>query len=90
MINYLLFLEDLKLKSAGKSAKQAMRRVSPAMLYELARLYDEWPGEDYEGSSCRGALIWFCKDPVTRWYKGAENFVGDLEDQVRALKARLK
>lgn len=30
--------------------------VSPRMLYELARRYDEWPGIDYEGSSCRGAL----------------------------------
>ncbi len=26
------------------------------MLYHLARFYDEWPGEDYDGSSCRGAL----------------------------------
>ena len=32
------------------------RRVSPRMLYALARRYDEWPGEDYEGSSCRGAM----------------------------------
>lgn len=30
--------------------------VSPYMLYELARRYDEWPGEDYEGSSARGAM----------------------------------
>ena len=30
--------------------------VSPRMLYELARRYDEWPGERYDGSSCRGAL----------------------------------
>lgn len=30
--------------------------VSPHMLYQMARLYDEWPGEDYEGSSCRGAM----------------------------------
>jgi len=37
-----------------------------------------------------GVLIWFCKDPVTRWYKGAENFIGDLEEKVRALKATLK
>ncbi len=30
--------------------------VSPRMFYELARRYDEWPGEDYEGSSARGAM----------------------------------
>lgn len=30
--------------------------VSPRMLYDLARRYDEWPGEDYEGSSARGAM----------------------------------
>jgi hypothetical protein len=32
------------------------RRVSPRMLYEMARRYDEWPGERYEGSSARGAI----------------------------------
>jgi len=31
-------------------------RVSPWMLYEMARRHDEWRGQDYEGSSCRGAL----------------------------------
>lgn len=30
--------------------------VSTRMLYEMARRHDEWPGEDYEGSSLRGAL----------------------------------
>ncbi|AGI24693.1 peptidoglycan binding domain/papain family cysteine protease [Pseudomonas sp. ATCC 13867] len=34
--------------------------VSPRMLYDFARRYDEYAGEDYEGSSCRGALKgWF-------------------------------
>jgi hypothetical protein len=32
------------------------RVVSPRMLYEIARCYDEWPGENYEGSSARGAI----------------------------------
>lgn len=32
------------------------RLVSPQMLYTMARRYDEWPGEDYEGSSARGAM----------------------------------
>jgi len=30
--------------------------VSPRMLYEMARKFDEWGGEDYSGSSCRGAI----------------------------------
>ncbi len=32
------------------------RRVSPRMLYEMAKKYDEWKGEEYSGSSCRGAI----------------------------------
>jgi len=31
-------------------------RVSPRMLYEMAKRHDEWPGEGYSGSSCRGAI----------------------------------
>ena len=34
------------------------------MLYQNARLYDEWKGEDYEGSSCRGAIKGFHKHGV--------------------------
>jgi pimeloyl-ACP methyl ester carboxylesterase len=30
--------------------------VSARMLYEMAKLHDEWKGEGYEGSSCRGAI----------------------------------
>jgi C1A family cysteine protease len=30
--------------------------VSARMLYDMARRYDEWPGEKYEGSSARGAM----------------------------------
>ncbi len=37
-------------------ARNIERRVSPRMLYEMARRYDEWPREDYEGSSARGAM----------------------------------
>ena len=31
-------------------------KVSARMLYEMARRYDRWAGEDYDGSSCRGAI----------------------------------
>ncbi|GAB4358822.1 MAG: C1 family peptidase [Gammaproteobacteria bacterium] len=41
-------------------------RVSPRMLYEMARKYDEWPGEEYSGSSCRGAIKGFASMGVCR------------------------
>ena len=46
--------------------------VSPRMLYEMAKLHDEWPGEDYAGSSCRGAIKgWYnmgvCSDAKWRY-----------------------
>ena len=44
VINYLLH------------ARNSEVRVSPQMLYEMARRYDDWPGEGYEGSSARGAM----------------------------------
>ncbi len=31
-------------------------QVSPRMLYEMAKRYDEWAGENYSGSSARGAM----------------------------------
>ncbi len=45
-------------------------KVSPRMLYEMAKLHDQWPGEDYAGSSCRGAIKgWYnmgvCRD--SKW-----------------------
>jgi hypothetical protein len=44
--------------------------VSPRMLYAMARRYDEWPGEDYDGSSARGAMKGWHKHGVcseTAW-----------------------
>ena len=52
VVNYLRW------RKAGLPTK--MESVSPRMLYNFARRYDEYAGEDYEGSSCRGALKgWF-------------------------------
>jgi Papain family cysteine protease len=33
-----------------------LTEISPRMLYEMAKRYDEWAGEDYDGSSARGAM----------------------------------
>ena len=52
VVNYLRW------RRFGLPAKMAS--VSPRMLYNFARRYDEYAGEDYDGSSCRGALKgWF-------------------------------
>lgn len=51
VINYLHWERRKRLNGA-----EPLARVSPRMLYHMARLYDEWEGEDYEGSSCRGAM----------------------------------
>ncbi len=48
VINYLRW------QTAGMPAK--LESVSPRMLYHFARWFDEYEGEDYDGSSCRGAL----------------------------------
>ncbi len=59
VINYLIWREDITVDESGKlhsSSNIKDRCVSERMLYHLARIYDEWDGEDYSGSSCRGAM----------------------------------
>lgn len=48
--------------------------VSAHMMYELAKRYDEWPGEDYSGSSARGTMKAWHKHGICRetlWKAGA-------------------
>ena len=63
VVNYLLFRQFVHARTPPSPA------VSTRMIYHLARKYDEWPGEDYDGSSCRGAMKgWFhhgvCSDAL--------------------------
>ena len=39
-----------------KGIHRGRETVSPQMLFDLARRYDEWPGTDYDWSSARGAM----------------------------------
>jgi hypothetical protein len=60
--------------------------VSPRMLYNMARRYDEWPGERYSGSSARGAMKGWHKHGVcsrTHWVYDRR-----LEEQDTKLFAR--
>ncbi|MFZ5841561.1 MAG: C1 family peptidase [Pseudomonadota bacterium] len=54
VINYLL-------AERGKN-----ERVSERMLFEMAKRYDQWPGEKYDYSSTRGALKGWHKNGVCR------------------------
>lgn len=58
-----------RLQANNPATSALRRRVSPHMLYRMARRHDEWPGEDDSGSSLRGALRGFyncgvCKDAL--------------------------
>lgn len=54
VVNYLRWKGIVDGQESSKELK--LVRVSERMLYHFARFYDEWQGEDYEGSSCRGAV----------------------------------
>ncbi len=63
--------------------------VSPRMCYELARRYDEWPGEDYSGSSARGAMKGWHKHGIcaeSEWPFEAPN--DDGLSEIRSAGAR--
>jgi len=40
----------------GKKANGKFKNMSERWAYEKAKVYDEWPGNNYEGSSVRGGL----------------------------------
>ena len=50
--------------------------ASPRMLYEMARRYDEWPGERYEGSSARGTMKGWTYHGVTMRNTWKDNMIG--------------
>lgn len=66
-------------------------RVSPRMLYEMAKRSDEFPGEDYEGSSLRGAIRgWHAMGVCSE--KAWPYVAGNGDDQLtlaRAVDARM-
>jgi Papain family cysteine protease len=58
--------------------------VSPRMLYEMARRYDEWPGENYEGSSARGAMKGWVRHGVclNRTWRQDQHGIQNMTDKV--------
>jgi hypothetical protein len=66
VVNYLRWelANAIAIESGKAPVPKMTERISARMLYQNARLYDEWKGEDYEGSSCRGAMKGFHKHGV--------------------------
>ena len=65
-------------------------RASPRMLYEMAKKHDKWPGEDYAGSSCRGAIrgwknMGVCSETLWRYQSNDPDSLLTIE---RAREAR--
>lgn len=57
---------------------ETFARISSRMLYHFARRFDEYEGENYEGSSCRGALKgWYyngvCHEAKWDYQPGIDN-----------------
>ncbi|HTF75783.1 MAG TPA: hypothetical protein VK620_15880, partial [Bradyrhizobium sp.] len=64
VVNYLRWELANVLAAENKTKRVPPVLISARMLYQNARLYDEWKGEDYDGSSCRGAMKGFHKHGV--------------------------
>lgn len=61
-----------------------MTPVSARMIYEMAKRYDEWPGEDYQGSSARGAIKGWHKHGICSeeaWRYGVNYVDGHLNKE---------
>lgn len=93
VINFIYWSTWREKKLArGAVAGTRPKLVSQHMLYHNARLYDEWEGSDYDGSSCRGAMKGWHKHGVcdmTKWQLGARKQKGpwQLDAALRPLGA---
>ena len=66
VINYITWERWMRSNGGQPAPGKAPTNVSPWMLYDNARVYDEWEGEEYSGSSCRGAMKGWHKHGVCR------------------------
>ena len=67
VVNFLLHNRSDTLKPAKAKLKKLPNSASARMLYEMAKRYDEWQGENYDGSSIRGAMKGWLRHGVCTW-----------------------
>lgn len=83
---------DLQLRLRGETDRTASTR----MLYETAKQFDEWEGEgeDYHGSSCRGAVkgwhsMGVCSEELAPYRSAEEGWVLSVDQAKDARKTTL-
>ena len=64
--------------------KSNTKKVSARMLYEMARKFDEWDGDEYSGSSCRGAMrgwqnMGVCKNALWKYKSGDKSELNKVQ-----------
>jgi hypothetical protein len=93
VVNYLFHNRRIDDTERRLNRKQLTDSASARMLYEMAKRYDEWEGENYDGSSIRGAMKGWLRHGVCRWedWPYVEADPGDLTPsrQLNALDAPL-
>ena len=63
VVNFLLYNRSDTTKQERQKLKKLGNTASARMLYEMAKRYDEWEGENYDGSSIRGAMKGWLRHP---------------------------
>ena len=92
VVHCLLRTRSLSGRPADRREEGRFNRVqaSPHMLYRMARRYDEWAGEDDDGSSARGAMKGWHKHGVcalAAWPAGGGGTSDTLFTDARARDA---
>ena len=92
VVHYLLRTRTVSGSAGEKRSERQFNALeaSPHMLYRMARRYDEWAGEDDDGSSARGAMKGWHKHGVcarSLWEKAGEGTSDTLLTHDRAIDA---
>jgi len=67
VVNYHLHNRQDSAPPKTRPVANKEKGASARMLYEMAKRYDEWQGENYEGSSIRGAMKGWSRHGVCAW-----------------------
>ena len=67
VVKFLLYNRSDRSVAEQKKLLKPQNGASARMLYEMAKRYDEWEGENYIGSSIRGAMKGWLRHGVCSW-----------------------